>query len=56
MADDIPEKLLVVGMVPPTEETILRRAAGMEPYLHEPGSPDWKSVDTLSIIGHVEKK
>lgn len=39
------------GTVPPVEETTLRTAEEMEPYLREPMSEGWKSVYGLPIIG-----
>jgi creatinine amidohydrolase len=39
------------GKVPPVEETTLRTAKEMEPYLKEPFSPGWKSVYELPKIG-----
>ena len=39
------------GEVPPVEETTLRSADEMEPYLREPKSEGWKSVYKLPRIG-----
>ena len=39
------------GTVPPVEETTFRSAADMEPFLREPGSPGWKPVTALPLIG-----
>jgi creatinine amidohydrolase len=39
------------GKVPPVEETTLRTAQEMEPYLKEPFSEGWKSVYELPKIG-----
>jgi creatinine amidohydrolase len=39
------------GKVPPVEETTLRTAKDMEPFLREPQSDGWKSVYELPKIG-----
>lgn len=43
------------GTVPPVEEITLRKAADMAPFLQEPFSPGWKSVDELPRIGITER-
>ena len=39
------------GTVPPVEETTFRTAADMEPFLREPGSPGWKPITALPMLG-----
>ena len=48
--DDIREAF-PPGTTPPVEETTLRSAADMEPFLREPQSPGWKPVYALPSIG-----
>lgn len=43
------------GTVPPVEKVTLRSAAEMEPFLKEPFSEGWKSIDELPRIGVFEK-
>ena len=43
------------GTVPPVEKVTLRTAEEMEPFLREPMSEGWKSVDELPRIGIFEK-
>ncbi len=43
------------GTVPPVEEMTLRTAEEMEPFLREPLSEGWKSVDELPRIGIFER-
>ncbi len=50
IVDDILE-VFPAGTVPPVEETTFRSAADMEPFLREPGSPGWKPITALPILG-----
>lgn len=43
------------GTVPPVEKVTLRSAKEMEPFLKEPLSEGWKSVDELPRIGIFER-
>jgi creatinine amidohydrolase len=43
------------GTVPPVEMTTLRKTEDMEPFLKEPFSEGWKSVDELPRIGIFER-
>lgn len=43
------------GKVPPVEEMTLRKEKDMEPFLREPLSEGWKSVDELPRIGITER-
>ena len=43
------------GQVPPVEKVTLRTEEEMKPFLQEPLSEGWKSVDQLPRIGIVEK-
>lgn len=43
------------GTVPPVEETTLRTAKEMEPFLKEPLSEGWKSVYELPAMGVFTK-
>ncbi len=43
------------GTVPPVEKITLRKAEDMEPFLKEPFSEGWKSVDELPRIGIFER-
>lgn len=43
------------GTVPPVEKVTLRTQEEMEPFLREPMSEGWKSVDQLPRIGIFEK-
>jgi len=43
------------GTVPPVEKVTLRTAKEMEPFLKEPLSEGWKSVDELPKIGIFDK-
>ncbi|NLM11644.1 MAG: creatininase family protein [Clostridiaceae bacterium] len=43
------------GTVPPVEKVTLRKAKDMEPFLKEPLSEGWKSVDELPRVGIFEK-
>ena len=43
------------GTVPPVEKVTLRTAEEMAPFLKEPLSKGWKSVDQLPRIGYFEK-
>ena len=43
------------GKVPPVELTTLRKEKDMEPFLREPLSEGWKSVDELPRIGITER-
>lgn len=43
------------GQVPPVEKVTLRTAEEMKPFLQEPLSEGWKSVDQLPRIGIFEK-
>ncbi len=43
------------GSVPPVEKVTLRTAEEMAPFLKEPLSEGWKSVDQLPRIGYFEK-
>lgn len=43
------------GSVPPVEKVTLRTAEEMEPFLREPLSEGWKSVDELPRMGIFER-
>ena len=45
----------LAGTVPPVEKMTLRTAKEMEPFLKEPLSEGWKSIDELPRIGVFEK-
>lgn len=48
-------KVFPSGKVPPVEKITLRKAVDMEPFLKEPLSEGWKSIDELPRIGIFEK-
>ena len=43
------------GTVPPVDQITLRKPEDMEPFLREPLSEGWKSVDELPRIGIFER-